>query len=259
MVKQRIIFSLFFSEGYYYLSRNFTLQKVGELSWLIDKFKFHQISEYIDELVIYDVSRNREKGFNLNLLQDVAHLQSFVFLPITVGGGISSTTEIEKCFREGVDKIIFSSQMFDKPELVKETIDKYGSQAVICQIDYKLINSNRFSFIYNGQKQHLSLKNHFEEILNFDVGEIILNSIDRDGTGFGFDIEVLKFLDLGNKTLIISGGAGKPDHFCEALNYSEVNAAATGDLFNFLGNGFLRVRQELIKKGMNVRKLDIDI
>ena len=233
MVKKRIIFSLFYSEGYYFLSRNFTLQKVGKLSWLIDKFKFHQISEYIDELVIYDVSRNREMGFDINLLKDIAHLQRFIFLPVTVGGGLSSITEIEKCFREGVDKIIFSSQIFDKPDLVRETIDKYGSQAVICQIDYKIITNNRISFIHNGQKQHLTLIDHFEEILNFNVGEIILNSIDRDGTGFGFDIKVLKFLDLGNKTLILSGGAGKPDHFCEALHYSEVNAGSTGDLLTF--------------------------
>ena len=242
MLKKRLIFILFFQDGYFHLSRNFTLQKVGDASWLIDKFKFKSIGDYIDELVILDVSRNRNND-NLSLINEsVEKVMRGTFVPLSIGGGILNINDAASLFNIGADKIILNTTLIENSNFVRDLITTYGSQAVVGSIDYKRVGDDYFSFIKNGSQKSLLLNEAILNAENLGVGEIIINSIDKDGTGMGFDNSIIDSFPELQIPIIISGGAGKPDHFIEALNKSNISAVGTGNLFNFIGDGFERSR-----------------
>ena len=242
MLKKRIIFILFFQDGYFHLSRNFTLQKVGDAEWLIDKFKFKSIGDFIDELVILDVSRNR-KNEDIDIIKDsVEKVMEGTFVPLSIGGGILNINDAASLFNIGADKIILNTTLIENPNFVKDAISTYGSQAVVGSIDYRRVGDDYFSFTNNGTEQSLLLNEAIRNAEKLGVGEIIINSIDKDGTGMGFDNNIIDNFPELQIPIIISGGAGKPDHFLEALNKKNISAVGTGNLFNFIGDGFQRSR-----------------
>jgi len=256
MLKKRLIFVLFFMEGNFYLSRNFVLQKVGDTNWLIDKFKFSCIGDYIDELIIYDVTRDRNSARDLILLEEsLKKLMSQLFLPLTIGGGIKTIEQAASCFKIGADKIALNTTLVSEVDFVKECVRRYGSQAVLASVDTKRSSEGYVSFIRNGEREHLSLTDHISAIVQLNVGEICINSIDQDGTGTGLDLDLLEVIPKIPMPLIISGGAGKPEHFAAALRIDSVSAVATGNLFNFIGSGFSDARVYLSSHLSNVRQL----
>lgn len=256
MVKKRLIFVLYYYEGFFYLSRNFVLQKVGDVKWLIDKFHFKKIGDIIDELVFINVNRVRPSYFDNRFFEDIEKLLESVLVPFSIGGGIFSENEIEKCFRFGCDKIVFTTAFFQKKELLDFTRTNFGNQALVVNIDYKIENNNRFVYTDNGQIKRIDFEKHFEDVLRYSPGEIMLNCITKDGTGFGYDVDLIKDLNGIKIPIIMAGGAGKPEHFFEVFENTNISAAATGNLFNFLGNGFLKVRQHLLNCNLNVRNLN---
>jgi cyclase len=255
MVKKRLIFNLYYFKGSFYLSRNFTLQRVGDVNWLIDKFKFKKIGDIIDELVIFNVDRNRPSIFDDKFYSDMEKLLQNVFVPLAIGGGVSSELEIDKCFRFGCDKLVFSSAFIYDINLLEYTRNRYGNQALVINVDYKIENGIRNVYLNNGSAKYLSLEDYLIKINSFGPGELILNCISLDGTGLGFDSGILEFIKHFNLPIIIAGGAGKPEHFYQIMNDPKISAGATGNLFNFLGNGFFKVREYLINQGLNVRRI----
>ncbi len=255
MVKKRLIFILFYHNGWFYLSRNFVLQKVGNIDWLINKFNFSNIGDVIDELVVLNVNRDRPSVLTNEFFTDIEQLLNNVFVPLTIGGGINSNDSIDKCFNFGADKVLFSSAFLNNISIINYCRSKYGNQSVLLNIDYKLINNEKIVFHNNGTKQVEMLHSYLNKVVNFSPGEIMLNSIDKDGTGFGYDLGILKLLNNIKIPTIISGGSGKPEHFEEILKFN-ISAAAASDLFNFLGTGFKDVRKFLLQKNINVRSFD---
>ncbi len=255
MVKKRLIFILYYFQGYFYLSRNFTLQRVGDVTWLIDKFKFKNIGDVIDELIIFNVDRSRPSFLDENFYSNIEKLLENVFVPFAIGGGICSTNEIDNCFRFGCDKVIFSSALVNDFSLIEYTRENYGNQALVINIDYKIENSSRNVYILNGSNKIMELEKYLLNIKDLKPGELILNCISLDGTGFGFDKEVFDLVEDMGFPIIIAGGAGKPEHFIDVLKKTNISAAATGNLFNFLGHGFLKVREYLISNGINIRQI----
>lgn len=243
-------------DGYFYLSRNFALQKVGDAKWLIDKFKFSNIGDYIDELVIYDVTRDRDSIGSLVLLEQALDvLMAQLFLPLTIGGGIKTIEQATRCFEIGADKIAVNTGLSDASNFVRECVLKHGSQAVVASVDVKRKNGGYVSFIQNGELEYLKLEEYISSIIELNVGEICINSIDHDGTGTGLDLAILEVLPKIPMPLILSGGAGKPEHFAAALKFESVSAVATGNLFNFIGSGFSDAREYLCMNLSNVRTL----
>lgn len=257
MVKKRLIFILYYYQGYFYLSRNFILQKVGDINWLLEKFKFKNIGDVIDEIVFINVDRNRPSVIEDAFFRDIERLLESVLVPFAIGGGINSTKDIDACFKFGSDKVIFTTAFFNKVELLNYTRNNYGNQALIINIDYKIEAGKRFVFTNNGSEKKCDFNNHLDNVVNFKPGEIILNSITNDGTGYGFDLEIIDQIKDINTPVIIAGGAGKPEHFQDVLIHNQVSAGATGNLFNFLGDGFTKVRKYLIESNINVRNLEI--
>lgn len=257
MLKKRLIFVLYFDSGSFFLSRNFRLQRVGDVKWLIDKFRFKTIGKFIDEIMILDVSRGADatRCDGEKFINAVNLLMRETFVPLTIGGGLKSADDARRCFALGADKVLFNTATIENPELVKECVSLFGSQAVVGSLDVIKEGDNYITQIFNAQKRGMPLADHLTHLVSLGVGEIVLNSIERDGTGVGFDLNLIKECTGLKIPLILCGGAGKPEHFAEALSSPLVEAAATGHLFNFMGTGFESSRNHLSENGYPVRAI----
>ncbi len=255
MLKKRLIFALYYNAGAFSLSRNFRLQRVGDVRWLLDKFRFKSIGKFIDEIVILDVTRNpqpvdfKDEYFEAAL----AYLMRETFVPLTIGGGLRSMEDVRRCFQLGADKVLFNTPVISHADLVRDSVKLFGAQAVIAEIDVSRENGSYFSRLSNAQEPGLSLAEHLQLAVELGVGEVMVNSIEQDGTGSGFDMELVRQCVGLTVPLIVAGGAGKPEHFADVLELPGVDVVATGNLFNFMGKGFERVRTHLLEQGLPVR------
>ena len=174
-------------------------------------------------------------------------LRKKIFSPIMIGGGIKKFEDAKLCFENGADKIFINSE-FVNIELINKISDTYGNQSISIVLDYRKINEDYLVYTnYGSKKNNLNLKENFLNLQNKNIGEIILHSIDQDGTGNGFDLNMVKSLKLSpKKPLLLMGGAGKPINIEEALNEKLISGVITANLFNFIGNT-LKVTRELCK------------
>ena len=143
------------------------------------------------------------------------------FVPLTIGGGLRSLKQVQECFKIGADKILFNSAIKENKKLINSSVTKFGSQAVIIGIDFKKYGKDYHSFINNGKNKFLDIKKHLQIAETLKCGEIFLCSMDQDGTGFGFEKNVLLKYNL-NLPLVLSGGAGNPRHF-ESVIFEKKN------------------------------------
>ena len=259
MLKKRVIFTLLYDDGSFMLSRNFRLQKVGDIQWLKKNYNFSKLSFSIDELVLLDVSRkNRDIE---RFLDHVRALSELCFIPISAGGGICDVEYAHKLINNGADKIVINSLFGDSIEIINNIVAELGSQCVIASIDVKKVNDEFKVYTQNGTLlQSFSLQEWFNKLAEVPVGEVYLNSIDRDGTGQGYQKELIEHIpDEFQLPIIIAGGAGKYQHFMEGLEEKKVDAVATANLFNFIGNSLEDSRIALLEEGFNLAKWDVSI
>jgi len=239
------------------LSRNFRLQKVGNLKWLQKNYNFSQIAFSIDELIILDVSR--EKNNQDEFCEHVRSLTEMCFIPIGAGGGVRDVEYARKLLHAGADKIVINSLASTKPSSINDIASDFGQQSIVLSIDVKRSKNDYEVWTENGSKRHhYSLKKYLDVISDFHIGELYLNSIDNDGTGQGYDHQLLEHIPDGlTMPIILAGGAGKHEHLAEGLNNQKVDAVATAHLFNFVGDGLEKARHNLIQKGFNLATWDI--
>ena len=254
MLKKRIIFTLHYANGFFNLSRNFRLQKIGDLNWLLKNYNFLKIAESIDELIIIDVSKDlRDKK---KFLQNVAEIAKGIFVPVSLGGGISTLDYARELFESGADKININSSIFHNPQLIEEISRTYGAQAIIGHIDFKRDGDEYYIYTKNGTHRYCKVSQKLmENLLRLNFGELLLHSMDKDGTGMNFDFDILKFLPQNNeKPLILSGGAGNYHHLKEGLLNNEIEAVSTANLLNFVGDGLINARKILLKEELSLAK-----
>ena len=260
MLKKRLIFTLLYHDGSFMLSRNFRLQKVGDLEWLRKNYNFSKISYSIDELIVLDVTRDNR---NLeNFCETLKALTDQCFVPIAAGGGVESVSGARQLLRSGADKVIINSSLFDDSNLPWQLSREFGQQCVIASIDLKKESSNEYAvWIRNGSRAtEKSARFLLNQVLEQEVGEIYLNSIDRDGTGQGLDHAILDYLPSKvGKPVILAGGAGNAGHLLSGLQDSRVDAVATANLFNFVGDGLKKARQALVNSGIFLPIWDIEM
>lgn len=255
MAKKRLIFTLHYNSGYFCLSRNFRLQKAGDLNWLNKNYNFPKIAFSIDELVILDVSREKRdtKKFS-DILKELA---KEIFVPISAGGGINTFADAKNLFESGADKIVINSSLYKNPNIVCSIAEVYGAQSIIASVDFNLNKvGDAEVFIENGSRViELSLRKYVEYLNTLPIGELYLHSMKQDGTGQGYEMKT--YSDISNelrKPFIISGGAGNKHHLEEGLNQEFVDAVSTANLFNFIGSGLPSARDYLLAKGCNIPK-----
>lgn len=234
------------------LSRNFRLQHAGNIEWLKSNYDFKNIAFTIDELIILDVSRGER---NIDRFCD--HIKAIAeecFVPITAGGGITSHVHARTMINSGADKLVINTALFKSASFVKELVGIYGSQCIIASIDVKKEMDKFEIYVDNGSRSAgIAFSEYIEYIINLGIGEIYLNSMDKDGTGHGYMFDLLAQLNnIANVPIIIAGGAGNWHHLIEGLQHDMVDAVATANLFNFIGKGFPNARKQLLNNGMNL-------
>lgn len=195
----------------------------------------------VDELVILDISENRAKrGPDFSLLNDIV---DEAFMPLTYGGGIRSLEDADRLIKMGFEKVLLNSLLFEQPSVVKHIVEHLGSQSVVASVDYRTLFGKVVFFSLGGKKKlTYSMEQMFTMLDNLQIGEIVMHSLDKDGTRSGYDIKLLeKASILANCPLIALGGARNLEDIKDVFKRTEISAAAAGHLFVFYGklNGVL--------------------
>ncbi len=247
---KRIIFTFLFYDGQFILSRNFFRQKIGDENWLFKNYNLEKVAYGLDEIMLLNISPSN--AFDDDFCSVIENITKNCFIPITVGGKINGEKAAEKYFRAGADKILINNLNFVKPNVTKSIIKTYGSQAVMACINYKFCLAKYCVFLSDGITEYnKSILNYLNFLLQLEVGEILLQSIDNDGTGIGLDLSILEFIPNDFPLpIIIMGGIGKKDHFIEGLSNNKIDAVATANILNFIGPSILNVREAIIEEGI---------
>lgn len=207
-----------------------------------------------DELVLLNICRDKRNVEEL--IHAVTHISQECFVPFTVGGGISTLNDAAKIIDTGADKILINSAAYKNPKLVKEIAEHYGRQAVVVGIDVRC-EDGKFVLYSNCGRQHetISLEDHISKLVQGGAGEIMIQSIDRDGTMNGYDLELLSIVTKASSIpVIIAGGPGDFMHLKEAFDYG-ADAAACGSLFNFGDNNPLRAKAFLKNYSIPLKRI----
>jgi len=213
-----------------------------------------------DELVFLDITASFEN--RKTLVQLVQKIAENIFMPFTVGGGIADTDDIRNLLNAGADKVSINTAAVKFPELISEAARKFGSQCIVVAIDakktYNDIGSSDFHWqVYiNGGRTptELDAVGWAKEAALLGAGEILLTSMDSDGTKDGYDLELTKtVVEAVSIPVIASGGAGKLEHFYDVLTKTAACAALAASLFHYGELSIQQVKDYLIQKGVPVR------
>jgi len=243
MLRKRIIFTLLFSDNSFVLSRNFRLQRVGDYAWLEKNYCFSKVSQYIDELVVLDVTRG-EKDYD-RFADIVTQISSACFVPVAVGGGINTVRKARGLMNAGADKIVINTCLFNK-DFIRSLASTLGSQSIVGSIDVLRYSGDELTIVTHNAERELTinLERICSEINNLPLGEIYINSVANDGTGIGLDLRLVELIgDKIDIPIIIAGGIGNKFHITEGLKKIQVNAVGTAHLFNFIGDGLKLARE----------------
>lgn len=259
MLKKRLIFSLLVSDGDFQLSRNFNLQKVGNLDWLYDCYNLKAITQSVDELVILNVGRTPLVNV-AKYLEVVTKLAKTCFVPISLGGGIRTVEDAYSYMNHGADKLVIGQAIFKNPELVKELVSVFGGQSITAAIDFVKKENVRKVMIENGRTEiDLSFSDSLRLVDSLGIGELLLTSIEKDGTGQGYDMEAYELAsELVNIPIIASGGVGKFFHLAECLKHPHISAANTANIFNFMMNGLIDARKSIEDSGIELAHWNLE-
>ena len=207
-----------------------------------------------DELVFYDITASHEgRGVILDVVRRTAQQ---VFVPLTVGGGISTIEDFRETLRAGADKVSINSSAVKNPKLIAEAADIFGSQCVVVGVDAKRNGQGGYTVYVNGGRidMHLDLIQWVKQVEQLGAGEICLNSIDADGTKAGFDIEMLNAVcDTVKIPVIASGGCGCLSDFSDVFAQTGATAALAASLFHFKELTVQQVKTHLKQQGIAVR------
>lgn len=209
-----------------------------------------------DELVFLDITASSDnRGTVVDMVRRVAEK---VFIPFTVGGGIRTVEDFKVLLREGADKISINSSAINTPELISNAADRFGSQCVVVAIDARRSEDGSGWNVYkNGGRIDTGL-DAIEWAMKADrmgAGEILLTSMDCDGTKAGYDIELTRLISQNvSVPVIASGGAGTKDHFYDALTEGCADAALAASLFHFKELEIMDLKKYLAERGVSVRQ-----
>lgn len=208
-----------------------------------------------DELVFLDITASSDaREIQVEMVRKVARK---LFLPFTVGGGIRSIEDFRRILREGADKVAVNTAAILRPQLISEAAEKFGSQCVVVAIDAKKrMDGTGWNIYKNGGRIDMGIDalEWAKKAEQLGAGEILLTSMDCDGTKQGYDIELTKQVaQLVSIPVIASGGAGTKEHFYDVLTKGKADAALAASLFHFKELEILEVKQYLKEHNVSVR------
>ena len=207
-----------------------------------------------DELCFLDITASSE---NRSILLDVVRRTAEqCFMPLTVGGGVRKEEDVKNLLLAGADKVSVMTAAVERPELVSELAEKFGSQCIVVAIDAKCVGHNKYEIFTHGGRKPTGIDavEYAKKIAEFGAGEILLTSIDRDGTKDGFNIDLTRIIaDNVSIPVIASGGVGTLEHMVEGIRDGNANAVLAASIFHFGEYSILEAKQYLDSKGIPVR------
>ena len=209
--------------------------------------------EGADEITFLDITASHEgRDTILSVVEKVANE---VFIPLTVGGGVSDFNDVRDLLSVGADKVTINTAAVSNPNIINDVTEKIGRQCIVIAVDVKKIDNEYFVFTHGGRKNSmLSAYDWCMECQKRGAGEILLTSMDKDGTKDGFDLEILNTISTDlNIPLIASGGAGNLEHLHEAITKGNADAVLAASIFHFGEFSITEAKEYLKGKGILVR------
>lgn len=257
MTYKRFIPVLFIKDGLLVRSNSFeTHQAIGDPLPTIKR-----LSDWnVDELILLNISkkdlldsRRTDKWHNIgktNFSTLVKACSEFCFMPLSVGGRIRTIEDIDNLFHNGADKVIVNTILFEDPELVRKAVSKYGSQAIVASLDFKLELENNFAPYHScgKSKAEFNFQSAIEHVTDLGIGELFLSSIDHDGSAKGYDHNLLSNVEnlSNNLPIIINSGATQINHFLKALELENIDAIAAGNIFYFTELSYPKLKLDIM-------------
>lgn len=251
MLKVRIMPTLLFKDlGLVKGVRFDSWRRIGSVMQAIKVYNMREV----DELVFLDINATIEsRSPDYELIDEIA---DECFMPLTVGGGVGSVEEVKKLLQVGADKVSINSLAVKTPEIISSMAEIFGSQCIVVSIDARQMPEGEYKvYTHSGTQQTNLDPVAFAKMVDaLGAGEILLTSIDRDGTMTGYDIELTRAVsEVVSIPVIASGGAGNYEHMLAALTESRASAVAAASIFHFTQQTPLEAKRFLKDKGINVR------
>jgi cyclase len=252
MIKKRIIPCLDVKEGRVVKGVNFVgLRDVGDPVELAKRYNI----EGADELVFLDISKT-EEGHDL-MIDVIERTARELYIPLTIGGGIRALEDIKRLLDAGADKISINSAAINRPFLIKEASERFGTQCITVAIDVKYDSDLEDYYLYtHGGKRRTEILafDWIKECEQLGAGELLITSMDHDGVKNGFDIPFLQHAKtLVNIPIIASGGAGNIDHFIDLFNETDVSSGLAASIFHNQEVPIVSLKKKLEQEGIEVR------
>jgi len=219
-----------------------------------NQFALDYYNQGADELIYMDCVASL---YGRNHLSDLINRATKnIFIPITVGGGIRSIDDAQSILRSGADKVAINTAAVQHPDLITEVANRYGSQCMVLSIEAKKIAPNQWEVLTdNGrEKTGLDVMEWAKRGMSAGAGEILVTSVDKEGTRSGFDVELLSAVTAAvDIPVIASGGMGEPNHLVAAVIHGKVDAVAMADIIHYKRSTFQEIRKIATKTGLEVR------
>lgn len=226
------------------------LRNLGDPLYFSKKYYAHEI----DELIIHDITASLYKNIFLKKLLE--KISKKIFIPITAGGGVRSLDDIEDLLSSGADRVLINTALFENINLLEDAVKIYGKANIVINIEYSKIDGQNYVFCKQGrEKTNYLLNDWIKKLKKFEAGEIILTSIDKDGTGKGFDLEVLEeIIKNYSNPVSIHGGCGSVRDIKNLIdNFPEISGIVLSSMLHY---NYLDKKTEFFKK-INLEKIDI--
>lgn len=210
--------------------------------------------EGADELTFLDITASSDqRDIILNVIESVANQ---VFIPLTVGGGVRAVADVRRLLNAGADKVSINTAGIQNPTLIREASERYGAQCIVCAIDAKQTSPGRWQVFTHGGRNNtgLDVLEWAREVERLGAGEILLTSMDRDGTKQGFDLLITRAVaDAVGIPVIASGGVGNLQHLADGVTQGRANAVLAASIFHFGEYTVGQAKRHMAEQGIAVR------
>lgn len=214
-------------------------------------------SQYADELIFLNISRERRTVEDLRKL--IADVSKVCFMPMAMGGGIRTAEDAAFLILNGADKVVMNSIAYHDSDVIAQTADTFGAQAVVVCIDVRWDEERQDYVLYSDcgrRAEHVALEEHVERVIAAGAGEVMIQSIDRDGTMTGYDIPLIRrVMAVSSAPVIGAGGSSNYQDMKEAFLETGVSALACGSIFNFSDSNPIRAKAYLSNYGLSFKKV----
>ncbi len=247
MLRKRLITVLTINDGVLFRTRDFIPDYRYTINF-VDSWS-------VDEIIILDITRGKNNSKE-KFYKVVEDFSVNCFVPISVGGGVASLDDFSKLLNIGADKIVINTNAYENPELITQAAEKYGSQCVVVSIDAKITENDKYKVFTNfGSKMRsLEPQTWAKKAQDYGAGEIMITSIDKDGTLEGYDNRLNGLISNAvTIPVLVSGGAGKWQDFVDGIKIGRGSAVCTTNIYHFTESSILNAKKYMKNKNIEVR------